>query len=90
MQLGLGLGVEGDLEQGHEDVLQQLLEVLDDALMLVDVVQAWHLPPINDQMSSCSAAECSWLTLQQAVNVLQPCCGLLKALPACMRKEMSG
>ena len=39
MQLGVGVGVDGDLKQGREDVVQQLLKVVHQALRLVDVVQ---------------------------------------------------
>jgi len=53
VQLGVGVGVHTDFKEGDEDVLQQLLEVLDDALGLVDVVQPrnlhqyWGVWPIN-------------------------------------------
>jgi hypothetical protein len=39
VQLRVGGGVLGDLEQGGEDVVQHLLERLDDALLLVHRVQ---------------------------------------------------
>ena len=31
VELGVGVGVQGDLEQRHKDVVQQLLEVVNDA-----------------------------------------------------------
>ena len=43
VQLRVGVGVPGDFKQGVEDVVQQLLEVLNDALLLVHVVQTWQL-----------------------------------------------
>ena len=43
MQLRVAGRVFGDLEQRHEDVVQHLLEVLDDALLLVHRVQARDL-----------------------------------------------
>ena len=43
VQLGVGVGVLGDFEQGLEDVVQQLLKVFYDALLLVNIVQPWQL-----------------------------------------------
>ena len=43
VQLGVGVGVLGDFEQGLEDVVQQLLKVFYDALLLVHIVQPWQL-----------------------------------------------
>ena len=43
VELGVGVGVDGDLKQGREDVVQQLLKVVHQALRLVDVVQPRYL-----------------------------------------------
>ena len=43
MELGVAVGVLGHLKQGVEDVVQQLLKVLNDALLLVHIVQPWQL-----------------------------------------------
>lgn len=43
VQLGVGVGVPGDLKEGVEDVVQQLLKVLNDALLLVHTVQPGQL-----------------------------------------------
>lgn len=43
VQLRVGVGVPGDFKQGVEDVVQQLLEVLNNALLLVHIVQTWQL-----------------------------------------------
>lgn len=43
VELGVGVGVDGDLEEGREDVVQQLLKIVDQALRLVDVVQSRDL-----------------------------------------------
>ena len=47
VQLGTGVGVPRDLKEGVEDVVQQLLKVLDDALLLVHIVQPWQLHPLH-------------------------------------------
>jgi len=38
VQLRVGVGVDGDLKERREDVVQQLLKVVDQALRLVDVI----------------------------------------------------
>ena len=50
MELRVAVGVPSHLKQGVEDVVQQLLKVLNDALLLVHIVQArqlqhssWHV-----------------------------------------------
>ena len=43
MELGVGGGVHSHFKERHEDVLQQLLEVVNDALGFVDIVQPRHL-----------------------------------------------
>ena len=43
VQLGMGVGVHRHYEQWYEDVLQELLEVFNDALSLVDIVQPRNL-----------------------------------------------
>ncbi len=43
VELRVGRRVDRDLKQRRKDVVQQLLKILDDALRLVDVVQARHL-----------------------------------------------
>lgn len=45
VQLGVGVGVPSDLKEGVKDVVQQLLKVLNDALLLVHIVQPWQLHP---------------------------------------------
>ena len=55
MQLGVGVGVPSDLKEGVEDVVQQLLKVLNDALLLVHIVQPWQLHP---SASTCSMSDC--------------------------------
>ena len=55
MQLGVAVGIPGHLKQGVEDVVQQLLKILNDALLLVHIVQAWQLQCTTQQVSVCSA-----------------------------------
>ena len=43
VQLRVGVGVLGHFKQWVEYVVQQLLKVLNDALLLVNVVQPWQL-----------------------------------------------
>ena len=43
MELRVGVGVDSDLKQRREDVVQQLLKVVHQALRAVDVVQARDL-----------------------------------------------
>lgn len=45
VQLRVRVGVDGDLEERLENVLQQLLKVFNDALRPVDVVQPRDLQP---------------------------------------------
>ena len=43
VELGVGVGVDGDLKEGCEDVVQQLLKIVHQSLRLVDVVQPRNL-----------------------------------------------
>ena len=43
VQLGVGVGIPGDLKEGVEDIVQQLLKVLNDALLLVHIIQPGQL-----------------------------------------------
>lgn len=47
VQLRVGVGVQRDFEQRHEDVVQQLLKVVDDPGRLVHVVQPWQLQMVT-------------------------------------------
>ena len=47
MELWVCVGIYSDLKQGDENILQQLLKILNDALGLVDVVQPWNLQGQN-------------------------------------------
>ena len=61
MQLGVGVGVLGDLKERLEDVVQQLLEVLYDALLLVQIIQPWqlhHATHITSATSKCKCSKC--------------------------------
>lgn len=43
VELGVAVRVAGDLKQGVENVIQQLLEIVNEPLFLVHVVEPWNL-----------------------------------------------
>ncbi len=43
MELRVGVGVQSDFKQRHEDVVQQLLKVVNDPRGLVDIIQPRQL-----------------------------------------------